>query len=136
MISLWKSAGVILGLWFLSRGWRPAGFLMLGIAGGMGLFVLHISRATSYLSDAPETCVNCHVMTAQYVTWQHSSHAGVTTCNDSHVPHTSLAAQYFAQSTTVPLSSLECSWVTPQGDCTIMYPMGEDTLSCRIPSRS
>ena len=95
MISLWKSAGVILGLWFLSRGWRPAGFLMLGIVGGMGLFVLHISRAASYLSDAPETCMNCHVMTTQYITWQHSSHAGVTTCNDCHVPHTSPAAQYW-----------------------------------------
>ena len=38
--------------------------------------------------------MNCHVMTTQYVTWQHSSHANVTTCNDCHVPHTSLAAQY------------------------------------------
>ena len=36
---------------------------MLGLAAGMGLFVFHISRAASYLSDAPETCMNCHVMT-------------------------------------------------------------------------
>jgi cytochrome c nitrite reductase small subunit len=67
---------------------------MIGVAAGLGLFVVHISRATSYLSDAPETCMNCHVMTTHYVTWQHSSHATVTTCNDCHVPHTSLAAQY------------------------------------------
>jgi cytochrome c nitrite reductase small subunit len=67
---------------------------MLGVTAGMGLFVFHISRAASYLSDAPETCMNCHVMSTQYVTWQHSSHAHVATCNDCHVPHTSLVAQY------------------------------------------
>jgi len=60
----------------------------------MGLLVGHFSRATSYLSDAPETCMNCHVMGPQYATWQHSSHASVATCNDCHVPHSSLAAQY------------------------------------------
>ena len=67
---------------------------MLGAMAGMGFFVLHISRASSYLSDAPETCMNCHVMTTEYVTWQHSSHARVATCNDCHVPHTSLAAHW------------------------------------------
>jgi cytochrome c nitrite reductase small subunit len=94
MTSLWNIAGHVAALRFLSRGWRPVGFLAIGIVGGLGLFVVHISRATSYLSDSPETCMNCHVMTTQYVTWQHSSHATVTTCNDCHVPHTSLAAQY------------------------------------------
>jgi len=58
------------------------------------LFVTHISRALSYLSDAPETCMNCHVMTTEYVTWQHSSHAEVATCNDCHVPHDSFLAHY------------------------------------------
>jgi cytochrome c nitrite reductase small subunit len=94
MVSLWKTAGQTAALRFLAPRWRPVGFIMLGITGGLGLFVFHISRAASYLSDAPETCMNCHVMTTQYVTWQHSSHANVTTCNDCHVPHTSLAAQY------------------------------------------
>jgi len=61
---------------------------------GLGLFVTHVSRALSYMSDAPETCVNCHVMTTEYVTWQHSSHAGVATCNDCHVPHDSLVSHY------------------------------------------
>jgi cytochrome c nitrite reductase small subunit len=94
MISLWKTARCLAALRFLAPGWRPAGFLTIGMAAGMGLFVLHISRAASYLSDAPETCMNCHVMTTQYVTWQHGSHAGAATCNDCHVPHTSLAAKY------------------------------------------
>jgi cytochrome c nitrite reductase small subunit len=94
MTSLWKIAGRAAALRFLSPGWRPAGFLMLGVAAGMGLFVFHISRASSYLSDAPETCMNCHVMGTEYLTWQHSSHARVATCHDCHVPHTSLAAEY------------------------------------------
>ncbi len=82
------------GLRFLPRRWQIPCFLMLGVAAGAGAFVLHISRATSYLSDASETCMNCHVMTTQYLTWQHSSHALVATCNDCHVPHTSLAAHW------------------------------------------
>jgi cytochrome c nitrite reductase small subunit len=94
MLPLWKTAGRLAALRFLSPRWRPVCFLAIGVAVGMGLFVFHISRAASYLSDSPETCMNCHVMTTQYVTWQHSSHANVATCNDCHVPHTSLAAQY------------------------------------------
>ena len=82
------------GLRFLPARWQLPGFLAIGITAGSGLFVMHISRAASYLSNAPETCMNCHVMTTQYVTWQHSSHGRVATCNDCHVPHTSLAAQY------------------------------------------
>jgi cytochrome c nitrite reductase small subunit len=94
MIAIWKAAGRLAALGFLAPRLRPAGFVTLGMAAGMGLFVLHVSRAASYLSDKPETCMNCHVMTTQYVTWQHGSHAGVATCNDCHVPHTSLLAKY------------------------------------------
>jgi cytochrome c nitrite reductase small subunit len=38
--------------------------------------------------------MNCHVMTAEYISWRHSSHARVATCDDCHVPHTSLTAKY------------------------------------------
>lgn len=82
------------GLRFLPVRWRGPCFLILGVFAGLGLLLIHISRATSYLSDAPETCMNCHVMTTQYVTWQHSSHGRVTTCNDCHVPHYSLLSKY------------------------------------------
>jgi cytochrome c nitrite reductase small subunit len=91
---LWKTAVWMASLGFVKPGWRPAVFLMLGTTAGMGLFVFHISRAASYLSDAPETCMNCHLMRTEYLTWQHSSHATVATCHDCHVPHTSLAAEY------------------------------------------
>ena len=94
MTSLGAVAARLAALRFLAPAWRPAGFVLLGVTGGMALFVFHISRATSYLSDAPETCMNCHVMTTQYVTWQHSGHARVATCNDCHVPHRSLVSQY------------------------------------------
>lgn len=84
----------LLTLRFLRAGWRLPSFLALGAAAGMGLFLVHASRATSYLSDDPETCVNCHVMNTQYITWQHSSHANVATCNDCHVPHDSFLSHY------------------------------------------
>jgi len=79
---------------FVSARWRAPCFLALGACAGLGLFVAHISRALSYMSDAPETCMNCHVMTTEYVTWQHSSHAAVATCNDCHVPHDGFLSHY------------------------------------------
>jgi cytochrome c nitrite reductase small subunit len=94
MTSLWEMVGRAAALRFLGTRWRPMGFVALGVTAGMGLFVFHVSRATSYLSDASETCMNCHVMTTQFVTWQHGSHARVATCNDCHVPHTSLLSKY------------------------------------------
>jgi cytochrome c nitrite reductase small subunit len=94
LASIWKLLGSLAGLRILPPAWQLRGFAMLGIMAGLGLFVFHISRAASYLSDAPETCMNCHVMATQYVTWQHSSHAHVATCNDCHVPHDSPLTQY------------------------------------------
>jgi cytochrome c nitrite reductase small subunit len=66
-----------------------------GLFVGMGLYVARISEATSYLSDDPKACINCHIMIPQYATWQRSSHARIATCNDCHVPHTSLAAKLY-----------------------------------------
>ena len=54
-----------------------------------------IGNATSYLSDKPETCVNCHVMNPQYATWERSSHGRVTVCNDCHVPQDNIVSKYF-----------------------------------------
>ena len=74
--------------------WRTALALSTGAALGAGLFVLHVSRATSYLGDAPETCANCHVMDSAYTTWSRSSHARVAVCNDCHVPERPVWAHY------------------------------------------
>lgn len=84
---LWRLA-------FVPRRWRALCLGMLGVVAGLGLFVIQVSRAPSYLVDSPETCMNCHVMATQYVTWQHSSHARHATCNDCHVPHDNLFKEY------------------------------------------
>lgn len=77
----------IVTLSFVPRRLRIPCFAMLGVFVGLAVTAAHISRAGSYLSDQPETCVNCHVMNTSYATWQRSSHVGVATCNDCHVPH-------------------------------------------------
>ncbi len=77
----------LLALVIPPRSWRPAVAVLLGIGAGLGLEVLYVSNAASYLSDAPETCINCHIMTPEYAAWRASSHGRATTCNDCHVPH-------------------------------------------------
>lgn len=66
----------------------------VGLAAGMCLFVARVSNAVSYLSDSPETCMNCHVMTDAYATWKRGSHARVAVCTDCHVPHNNVVAKY------------------------------------------
>ena len=75
-------------------------FLQIGVyslvGAGVGLAVLlaRIANATSYLSDAPQTCINCHVMTDAYASWQRGSHGRVAVCIDCHAPHENLVAKY------------------------------------------
>lgn len=69
--------------------------IVCGMIVGLGFYVIKVSNAVSYLSDDPRTCLNCHVMNAEYVTWDHSSHRNVTTCNDCHVPHDNVFNKYF-----------------------------------------
>jgi len=75
-------------------GWRVPVIVALGVLGGLGLLILRVSNAASYLSDDPNTCINCHVMTPQFATWQRSSHARVATCNDCHVPQDNFIRTY------------------------------------------
>lgn len=75
--------------------WRFTVTLLSGIFFGFFLFILHAARATSYLSDDPKACVNCHVMAPQYATWERGSHGKVTNCNDCHVPQDNFANKYF-----------------------------------------
>lgn len=84
----------VLTLGFLRPRLRLPAMMLLGFVAGTGLLLLHVSRATSYLSDSPETCMNCHVMTDAYVSWKHGSHATRASCNDCHVPHTSIPREY------------------------------------------
>ena len=74
--------------------WRFPVAILSAIIIGLGIFILYISNAVSYLSDDPKACVNCHVMYPQYATWQRSSHAYKVTCNDCHVPHDNFIRTY------------------------------------------
>ncbi len=76
------------------KGWRIPAIILLGAFAGLSLYALIESKAVSYLSDDPKTCVNCHVMTPQYSTWVKSSHREWATCNDCHVPQDNVARKY------------------------------------------
>jgi cytochrome c nitrite reductase small subunit len=75
--------------------WKVPVIILLGIFCGLGLFLVHISKAPSYLSDKPETCMNCHIMAPQYATWNRSSHREYTHCVDCHIPHNNIFNKYF-----------------------------------------
>jgi cytochrome c nitrite reductase small subunit len=79
----------------LPQPWKTLIIIGLGVIAGLGLVIVDASRAISYLSDEPETCVNCHVMNTQYATWQRSSHHNVATCTDCHVPHNNVLDKYY-----------------------------------------
>lgn len=75
--------------------WQLPVVLLMGIITGLGIYIFMVSNAASYLSDEPETCINCHVMNSQYASWQHSSHRETANCNDCHVPHNNFLNKYF-----------------------------------------
>src|SRR5690606_11308008 len=79
--------------------WKVPVLFSLGILTGLFFFVLHIGRATSYLSDKPEACVNCHVMAPQFATWERSNHGRFTVCNDCHVPQDNILRKYYFKAT-------------------------------------
>lgn len=74
--------------------WRFMVIVLVGIGVGLFLLTLHLARATSYLSDDPATCVNCHVMAPYYATWERGSHGRVATCNDCHIPQDNIINSY------------------------------------------
>ncbi|MCL5278549.1 MAG: cytochrome c nitrite reductase small subunit [Planctomycetes bacterium] len=67
---------------------------LAGVAVGLTLVLVRIANVTSYLSDDPQACINCHVMTDAYASWQRGSHGQAAVCIDCHVPHSSVFAQY------------------------------------------
>ncbi len=69
-------------------------FVVGGIVAGLGVYTIYVARLHTYASDDPSACVNCHIMTPYYQSWQHSSHAIWTSCNDCHVPHDNVMSKY------------------------------------------
>lgn len=74
--------------------WQPVVMVLLGAAVGILIYIGKVANVASYLTDDPRACINCHVMTTEYITWNHSSHRNVATCNDCHVPHDNVFKQY------------------------------------------
>lgn len=68
----------------------------LGTFLGVGLATFHYAEGTSYLSNDPRACINCHIMQDQYDSWQKSSHHTAATCVDCHLPH-GFFAKYWAK---------------------------------------
>ena len=82
--------------WLLPpKEWKSVVSVLLGIFFGLAAYAIYISKAPSYLSDKPETCINCHVMNSQYYDWAHSAHSRGVPCNDCHVPHDNIFHKYF-----------------------------------------
>lgn len=75
--------------------WRLPFLAVSGILIGLILLLVYISNFFSYLSDRPETCMNCHVMGTEYVTWAKSAHRETATCNDCHVPQDNIFKTYY-----------------------------------------
>jgi cytochrome c nitrite reductase small subunit len=58
----------------------------IGILLGVGVYTFVYARGSSYLTDKPEACINCHVMRSQHDGWVKGSHRSVAVCNDCHTP--------------------------------------------------
>jgi cytochrome c nitrite reductase small subunit len=66
---------------------KPASLAaIVGIPLGVGAYTTDYAEATSYLTNDPRACVNCHVMRDHYDGWQKASHHAAASCNDCHVP--------------------------------------------------
>lgn len=70
---------------------------LLGTLVATGGYTFTMAKGTSYMSDDPKVCANCHVMQEHLDGWQHSSHRTVAVCNDCHLPHESLLAKLFVK---------------------------------------
>lgn len=78
-------------------GWKYPAIIVTGAFVGLFIYTFFASRAYSYLSDDPATCVNCHVMAPYYATWMHSSHGQRATCNECHMPQDNIVSKYIVK---------------------------------------
>lgn len=67
---------------------------LIGICVGSAAYTFNFAEGTSYLSNDPKACVNCHIMRDQYDGWQKAPHHANATCNDCHVPHDFIGKYY------------------------------------------
>lgn len=60
--------------------------MLAGLLMGIGGFTFVYAKGSSYMTNDPAACANCHVMNDYYAQWQRSSHRSVAVCNDCHTP--------------------------------------------------
>lgn len=70
--------------------------VVVGLAVGLGAFTFYYAKGTSYLTDDPNACANCHIMQNNLDAWAKSSHKAVAGCNDCHTPK-NLIGKYFTK---------------------------------------
>jgi cytochrome c nitrite reductase small subunit len=58
----------------------------VGLLIGLGGYTFLYARGSSYLTDNPAACANCHIMREQYDGWIKASHRHAAVCNDCHTP--------------------------------------------------
>lgn len=85
--------------------------VLFGVAAGLAGYTFVYARGSSYLTDDPRACANCHVMQEQYDGWIKSSHRSVAVCNDCHTPHT-----FFAKYGTKALNGYHHSFAFTSGE--------------------
>jgi cytochrome c nitrite reductase small subunit len=68
-----------------------AAAVLTGVVIGVGFFTMDYAEGTSYLSNDPAACANCHIMWDQYDSWTASSHSAQAGCVDCHLPHPTVA---------------------------------------------
>lgn len=59
---------------------------LMGLLLGAGGYTFYYAQGTSYLSNDPQVCVNCHIMREPFDGWQKASHHAPAVCNDCHLP--------------------------------------------------
>ncbi len=67
-------------LWFIT-------VMLLGAAAGVSAYTFVYARGSSYLTNDPAACANCHIMSEHFDAWRKSTHHAVAVCNDCHAPH-------------------------------------------------
>ena len=65
-----------------------AASVFLGVFLGSGAYTFVSAHGTSYLSNDPAVCMNCHIMREDYEGWEHGSHHAVATCKTATCPTT------------------------------------------------
>lgn len=61
--------------------------IALGVLAGVGGTTFRYAEGLSYFQTDPRACANCHIMQAEYDSWQKSSHHTAAVCVECHLPH-------------------------------------------------